>query len=127
METTPLIFSINFSEDQFTSLDLIRNVLADAILDINEISVCNQKLLQVSLSQSVLDLKEIIKFRNIKGYRWNSYVLRMAILKLTYIIEVIILDDDEKHLILINDLKEVLKGLLYILEISYKEYWANWG
>ena len=124
METTPLIFSINFSEWQFTTLDLIRNLLADIILEINEISVCNRKLLQVSLSQSVLDLKEIIKYRNIKGYRWNSYVLRMTIIKLTYIIEVLNAENHELHKGLIYELTECLHGLEFILNQSFEEYQA---
>lgn len=124
MTQIPLIFSINFSEDQFNSLDMIRNVLTDLILDINEISVCNRKLLQVSLSQSVLDLKEIIMYINIKGYRWNSYVLRMTILKLTYIIEVLRADDREKHCLILNDIEVCLEGLTYILSSSFEEYQA---
>lgn len=122
MTHLPLIFPVIFSDEQFQKLDQIRNILTEMIIELNEISVCNRKLLQVDLSRSVFDINEIISYRNIKGYRWNSYILRMSILKMEYIIEVLSHEDQQKHLMLLSDLKNSQNSMLLILEQCFDEY-----
>lgn len=104
MSHLPLIFSVVLQPLHLQTIDKLRNSLADMIIEVNEISVCNKKLLGVELSRIALDFRELLSNSNTKGYKWNSYVLRMAILKLNYMYEVIKKEDLKKYDALLMDL-----------------------
>lgn len=104
MSHLPLIFPVVLQPLHLQTIDKLRNSLADMIIEVNEISVCNRKLLGVELSRIALDFRELLSNSNSKGYKWNSYVLRMAILKLNYIYEVIKKEDLKKYDALLMDL-----------------------
>jgi hypothetical protein len=42
-----------------------------------------------SIAKASIDLSEMLTNKNCKGYRYNSYILNMAILKLTFASEII--------------------------------------
>lgn len=89
MNYLPLIFPIVFSDDDFKTLDTFKDVLTDLITELNEISVCNPKMLGLGFYNVLQDLKEVIRYRNAKGYKWNSYLLRLILVKLEYVNEVL--------------------------------------
>lgn len=115
MSHLPLIFQVVFEESELKTIDSIRLSLADLIIEVNEISVCNRKLLGIELSRVVLDLREILSCNYRNGYKWNSYVLRMAILKLSYIYEVLKAEDCVKHSKLMISISKVYILLSEIL------------
>jgi hypothetical protein len=87
MPTIPLIFPCIFSDEQFKVLDHIRHELADHLITSHVITCYSPKSITHDLAQTIFDIREIMAYRNKRGYKFNSYVLRMAMLKLTFISE----------------------------------------
>lgn len=122
MSHLPLIFQVVLNQVQLQTIDRLRNDLADMIIEVNEISVCNRKLLGVELSKIALDFRELIGNANTKGYKWNSYVLRMAILKINYIATILKQEDLRPYNKLINKL---VKSEILLNEILYECFNEN--
>jgi len=122
MESRPLIFQCVFTDEEFKKLEKIRDTLADLIFDIHEVSVSNFKLLPVKFEFTLLDFRDILIYRNAKGYKWNSYTLSIVLLKMDYIYEVLKDSTD----IISNHICTVLQDeavkLLEILATKYDEF-----
>jgi hypothetical protein len=73
-----------------------------------------------SVAKASLDLQEMITNKNTRGYRYNSYVLNMAILKLTFVSELI---ENKFSLVLpehYKTLNSVIKQLHSVLSTAYE-------
>jgi hypothetical protein len=89
MESTIIIYPMFLTDNEFYKLTLVKDSLTELEKSIIDISCDHSRLQGIRLVNCILDLGEIIKYRNIKGYKWNSYILSMIIIKLTYISKVI--------------------------------------
>lgn len=121
MSHLPLIFKVILQPVHLQTIDKLRNLLADMIIEVNEISVCNRKLLGVELSRIALDFRELMNNCYVNGYKWNSYVIRMAILKINYVYKIIEEENKQKHSKLLTSLSQAEILLSEILFECFNE------
>jgi hypothetical protein len=89
MKTILSIYPLIFTSGDFMNLDEtignIKSISYNKILAIN--SICGNVTHEIA--KAALDLEECIENQNKRGYRYNSYLLTSALLKLTFAYEVI--------------------------------------
>jgi hypothetical protein len=116
MEPNIFIFNCVFTDDQFQKLNLIKNECADSVIALNNIDFYKFKFPQLKILQLLRSLREIIDYRNTKGYSYQSYILQSLILEINYIINVLSRYSDEQSIDIHNKLQPIFFDLLDILE-----------
>lgn len=122
MEAKYLIYPCVFSEDEFNSLRSVESVVNELFM---EVSVKEQKLIENInhyLAKALTDLKEIVNNKNCKGYRYNSYLLNMVELKLTYVYELMRKVDVSRVNNQLSKISEAIYITGLILDSSYRNY-----
>jgi hypothetical protein len=67
--------------------------LASIVFDIHSLNDRHKSIISVKYDLILLDLKEIINRHNCSGYLFTAYILQLAILKMSFLIELICKDD----------------------------------
>jgi hypothetical protein len=61
--------------------------VSKCLIECSETGMKQKENINYHLTKVVMDIQEIVLNRNLKGYRYNSYLLNMIELKLTYVYE----------------------------------------
>ncbi len=105
MASIYFIYPVVISDEHFSRLvkeiDVLQKTNFDLISDVK----VNHKSMAIILAQAILDIEEVVTNKNTKGYRYNSYLLNMVNLKITFCIETLRAKHDEKFTILIYNLE----------------------
>jgi hypothetical protein len=125
MNSIPIIFQCVFSDEQFTQLREIKDELTDSIIELNDISVGNPRLLKLNLPFLLLDFKEMISYRNCRGYKWNSYILTLLICKLDYIVATVKESADLNSINLVDNYNNIVSSLKFIKSDCYNSYQSH--
>jgi len=115
MSTKFLIYPLCFDENDFQIFKEYRNKFTALSFDkLSCLVKCHRNVIYY-LAKSIIDIDEILSNKNTKGYRYNSYLLNIIVLKLEYIVELMIYeknailkDEIELIRICIRDLKLIL-------------------
>ena len=89
MEIRPLVFECVLNDQELYHLNQIKNNLAECLINLHATAIGCEKLLYPKIELTLLDLREIINNAAIKGYKWNSYILQMVLLKTAYIMSIL--------------------------------------
>ena len=122
MTTHFLIFPMVLNDQEFGTLDQISKDLSK--LDFNKIcSVrnCKQNIIY-HLAKAIITIQDVTKSKNCQGYRYTSYALNMAVLKLEFVKELLIKEDCKLLKDEITAVKQSIIQISSILEGAYIEY-----
>ena len=117
-----LIFPCVLTDEQFEIIAKVRNSLNECHLELTTMCMLNPQVKYLKVDCIVNDLSEVLKNKIEKGWRYNSYVLNLAIVKLDYAITIVNLDlnnSESKLAILLQHCYEVTAQILCN---SYSEY-----
>ena len=93
MNTKLFIFPITLTDDNFETLSQIReNLVCNWDDHTNVINSCKQNIIYY-LAKACIDIQEIITNKNSKGYRYNSYLLNISMIKLGYVVQLLMKND----------------------------------
>ena len=93
MNSKLFIFPITLTDDNFLTLSEIRQNLTQEWDDkIDNLSSCKQNIIYY-LAKACIDIQEIITNKNSKGYRYNSYLLNISMIKLEYVVQLLAKND----------------------------------
>lgn len=82
----PQIFPIYFSDSNLKALRCIYECLTYNLSEITVHTTLHDKSNLIFMSQTMLDFKEMLNYKNTKGYRYNCLILRSLIVKLSFLI-----------------------------------------
>lgn len=120
MFTKYLIYPMVISDHDFDLIKGSCTVLKNMNFDrLTSLVNCKQSVVY-HLAQAVLDLEEVISNHNGRGYRYNSFVLNMAAIKLTFVLEILIAKNECLFETEINTLRSVIMAVQLILQKSYE-------
>lgn len=89
MENRPLIFNCILNEVEIFKLQEIKNKLADSLFELHRTAIGCDRLLHAKIELTILDLREVLNSKNLKGYAWTSYILSLLLLKIYYIMSIL--------------------------------------
>lgn len=89
MKSQFLIFDCIFNDQELSLLNREKYNLSDMLINLHSLSIGNTKLLSTKLELTLLDMRELVNYKNARGYKWNSYILAMLILKLEYLVNIL--------------------------------------
>jgi hypothetical protein len=121
MNSNYLIYPCVLTNDQFEELRFTKEKLQE-ILDFQAIN--DQKRVDKAnyyVGQIIRDLSELVSNHNSNGYRYNSYLLNMLCVKLSYVHELYQIINSESKGWIINLLSESNYTISVILEATNNE------
>ena len=124
METMPLVFPCQISEHEYSIINLTRLELAEQIIPLQAIVNYSPRSVVTDLMQVCFDLREIISYQRIGHFKFNSYVLRLSILRLDHTISVLSDHASIENKRILNLLLTYQSDLQAILLRSYKDFKA---
>ena len=116
------IFPCVISDEDFNLINQIREQLVTCHSDLTVMCLFNTNIRYVNIDHIVTDLSEVLRNRIVKGYRYNSYILNISIVKLDYILTVIRLDTDQANSKLATKIEHCLSALSQVLSNLYVDY-----
>jgi len=119
MESTYLIFPMVLSDNQFKQIsDVISNLSKMSFNKLTSLPIGSHDIIYY-LAKAIIDLEEVIRNKNSRGYRYNSYILNLAALKLSFIAELI----EKKYLhSLINEHLTIMHSINLLKQILSDSY-----
>jgi len=117
-----LIFPCLLTDEQFQIIQSVKESLAKCHYELTVLCSLNPEVRYLKIDCIVTDLSEILKNRIDKGWRYNSYVLNLAVVKLDYVITIVNLDLCPECKVLHTELLHSLEVLSQILSDSYIDY-----
>lgn len=117
-----LIFPCVLSDNQFDELRFAKEKLEEVL---NFKAINDQKRVDKAnyyVGQIIRDLSEIVSNHNSNGYRYNSYLLNMLCLKLSYVHELYQLINSENTGWVLILLSEINYSISVILETISNEH-----
>ena len=124
METMPLVFPCQISEHEYSIINVTRLELAEKIIPLQAIVNYSPRSVVTDLMQVCYDLRELMSYQKSGQSKFNSYILRLAILKIDYVISVLNHNLTNDRLRICNLLLTYQSDLQAILLRSYKEFKA---
>ena len=124
METMPLVFPCQISEQEYAIVNITRLELAEKIIPLQAIVNYSPRSVVTDLMQVCYDLRELMSYQKSGQSKFNSYILRLAILKIDYVISVLNHNLTNDRLRICNLLLTYQSDLQAILLRSYKEFKA---
>lgn len=85
----PLVFPCQISEQEYSIINVTRLELAEQIISLRSIVNYSPRHIVTDLMQVAYDLREVMSYKHSGGNRFNSYILRLCILKLDFAISVL--------------------------------------
>jgi hypothetical protein len=120
MKSNYLIYPMVLSDSDFV---LLKNAASDLrnlnFERISSLRNCSHNFIYY-LAMAILNLEEVITNSNSRGYRYNSYVLNMAYLKLSFAAELIEAKELRKLQVEFDTIKRSLSTIHEILESACK-------
>ena len=93
MNSKLFIFPITLTDNDFLTLSEIRtNLTLNWDERIDKLNTCKQNIIYY-LAKACIDIQEIITNKNSKGYRYNSYLLNISMIKLEYVVQLLAKND----------------------------------
>ena len=119
MSTHYLIFPLVLSEESFIRL-------ATEIVQLDNLNFDNinwkgsrVKNMIYYTHSAIFDLREILRNRNTRGYRFNSYLLNMITLKLTFIKELLMSVSGEEQSTRMYTINDAINSINEVLLVGY--------
>ena len=122
MTTKYLIFPIVFCDNDFEKFLVVKNEITS--MDFNKLAnakKCRENIVY-HLAKAAIDLEEIIKNKNSKGYRYNSYLLNMAALKLSFVVDLLVCNLSVDFEYEIKTVNVLIRSLSTILHEHYEDF-----
>ena len=122
MQTMPLVFPCQISEQEYSIINVTRLELAEKIIPLQAIVNYSPRSVVTDLMQVCYDLRELMSYQQSGQSKFNSYILRLAILKIDYVISVLNHNLTNDRSRICNLLLTYQSDLQAILLRSYKEF-----
>ena len=125
MKTNFLVYSMLLTDQDFIDLEKQGTVLRKLNFDrLTRITTFKNSVIYY-LAHAILDIQELLGKKNNRGYTYNSYVLNLAIIKLTFVCEIINAKGlpylKEERDIILNSIKILTKILDEAYELKFSE------
>lgn len=124
MEQMPLVFPCQISEHEYSIINVTRLELAEKIIPLQALVNYSPRSVVTDLMQVCYDLREVMSYQKSGQSRFNSYILRLAILKLDYVISILKANSAKEYCRIYMLLLTYQSDLQAILLRSYKEFKA---
>lgn len=124
METMPLVFMCQILDAEYSIINVTRLELAEQVLTLSAIVNYSPWSIVTDLMQVCYDLRELMSYQKSGGYRFNSYILRLCILKLDYVISILTSHSTLERERICNLLTTYQSDLQSILNRSFQEFKA---
>ena len=82
-----LIYECKLNDLQLLTLTEVRNNLADALPELKILKSTSGTSILIMVSQALLDIREVINNYHRNQYKWTSYALAMAEIKLSMAVD----------------------------------------
>lgn len=125
MEQMPLVFPCQISEQEYSIINVTRLELAEKIIPLQAIVNYSPRSVVADLMQVCYDLRELMSYQKSGQNKFNSYILRLAILKLDYVVSVLNHNLTNDRSRICNLLLTYQSDLQAILLRSYQEFKAS--
>lgn len=122
MEQMPLVFPCQISEHEYSIINVTRLELAEKIIPLQAIVNYSPRSVVTDLMQVCYDLREVMSYQKSGQSRFNSYILRLAILKLDYVVSILKANSAKEYCRIYMLLITYQSDLQAILLRSYKEF-----
>lgn len=86
-ENLPLIFNSVFSNSEFETLTAMAKLTTACLENLRIFSSSPYSIGFWSVNQILLDINQIVKYKNCKGYKYNCFLLRQLILNIEMLIQ----------------------------------------
>lgn len=110
-----LIYPCVFNDQEYETLRTEFENCTNYLLKLNEITYLKPKFDAIRFPMLLLDFSEVLRYRNKRGYKFNSYILNMLILKIEYQITLLEKDDNLWITEIVHEMKETARKLTEIL------------
>jgi len=117
-----LIFPCLLNDFQFEIIQKVIEKLRKCHYELTVLCSLNPEVRYLKIDCIVTDLSEILKNRIDKGWRYNSYVLNLAVVKIDYALTIVDLDLSSSVLPLSIELLHSYEVLSQILSDCYIDY-----
>lgn len=117
-----LIFPCIFNNEQFDLIQGIKEKLGKCHYELSILCSLNPDVRYLKIDCIVADLSEVLKNRIEKGWRYNSYVLNLSVVKLDYAISIVNLDLNKGNSNLLKELVQCYEVLSQLLSDAYVDY-----
>ena len=117
-----LIFPCVFSDFQFEIIQKVRDQLLSCKLDLATLCLLNSDVRLLKVDCIISDLSELLGNKISKGWRYNSYVLNLAVVKLDYAQTILELDLNVSSSPTVTVISHSFDTLSQILSDCYVDY-----
>jgi hypothetical protein len=120
MSLIPLIFNCTFSDQEYITLNRIMSILKENYIICLSDKILTSHSLQINLYNVFCDLNEIIKNHNSMSHQYNSYILNLLLVKLSYIVVVVRKLNNVNYVTMIESFDQCIIDLKKILHIAFE-------